>query len=94
MGQFFPESPERLGEFTDYIEGRFEIPIPTYFIGDYGVGAPKVLLAASKDSKNQGFKMDGLKVCENLYWLKASGKFTLHGIVLYCCLVTENFYVQ
>uniref|UniRef100_A0A803NTJ9 C3H1-type domain-containing protein n=1 Tax=Cannabis sativa TaxID=3483 RepID=A0A803NTJ9_CANSA len=60
-----------------YVEGRSEIPIPTYFIGDYGVGAPKVLLAASKETGNQGFKMDGLKVCKNLYWLKGSGKFTL-----------------
>ncbi|XP_062091034.1 zinc finger CCCH domain-containing protein 64 [Humulus lupulus] len=80
VGQFFPDSPERLDEFTEYVEGRSEIPIPTYFIGDYGVGAPKVLLAASKESGNQGFKMDGLKVCEKLYWLKGSGKFTLHGL--------------
>ncbi|KAK3014715.1 hypothetical protein RJ639_008385 [Escallonia herrerae] len=27
-----------------------------------------------------GFKMDGLKICENLYWLKGSGMFTLNGI--------------
>ncbi|XP_030489769.2 zinc finger CCCH domain-containing protein 64-like [Cannabis sativa] len=80
VGQFFPDSPERLEEFTGYAEGRSEIPIPTYFIGDYGVGAPKVLLAASKGSGNQGFKMDGLKVCKNLYWLKGSGKFTLQGL--------------
>ncbi|PON48721.1 Cwf19-like protein [Trema orientale] len=82
VGQFFPDSPERLGEFTDYIEGRSEIPIATYFIGDYGVGAPKVLLAASRESGNQGFKMDGLKICDNLYWLKGSGKFTLHGLLV------------
>ena len=41
--------------------------------------AAKLLLAASKDSVNLGFKMDGLKVCHNLFWLKGSGKFTLHG---------------
>ncbi|KAL3535612.1 hypothetical protein ACH5RR_004073 [Cinchona calisaya] len=80
VGQFFPDSPELLEEFNDYIEGRSKFPIPTYFIGDYGVGAPKILSAASKESANQGFKMDGLKVCGNLYWLKGSGKFSLHGL--------------
>lgn len=78
-GQFFPDSADQLEEFTDYIEGRAEIPLPTYFIGDYGVGATKFLLAATKDSGNQGFKMDGLKMCNNLYWLKGSGKFTFRG---------------
>ncbi|KAL6331126.1 hypothetical protein AAG906_009554 [Vitis piasezkii] len=80
VGQFFPDSPERLLEFMDYIEGRSQIPLPTYFIGDYGIGAAKVLSAASKDSANLGFKMDGLRICDNLYWLKGSGKFTLHGL--------------
>ena len=79
VGQFFPESPEQLGELTDYIEGRSQVPLPTYFIGDYGIGAAKHLLSASKDSANLGFKMDGLKVCQNLFWLKGSGKFNLHG---------------
>ncbi|XP_062010688.1 zinc finger CCCH domain-containing protein 64-like [Rosa rugosa] len=80
VGQFFPDSADQLDEFTGYIEGRAEIPLPTYFIGDYGVGATKFLLAATKDSGNQGFKMDGLKVCSNLYWMKGSGKFTFHGL--------------
>lgn len=66
----------------DYVEGRSEIPLPTYFIGDYGVGAAKVLMAASKDSANQGFKMDGLQISNNLFWLKGSGKFTLHGMLI------------
>ncbi|MCL7037413.1 hypothetical protein MKW94_027405, partial [Papaver nudicaule] len=69
-------------EFLDFIEGRSQIPIPTYFIGDYGIGAPKILSIASKEPKNQGFKMDGLRVCENLFWLKGSGKFTLHGLLV------------
>ncbi|KAL7189266.1 hypothetical protein ACSBR1_039003 [Camellia fascicularis] len=80
VGQFFPDSPDYLEEFMDYIEGRSQIPLPTYFIGDYGVGAMKVLSAATKDSANRGFKMDGLRICGNLYWLKGSGKFTLHGL--------------
>lgn len=79
VGQFFPDSPELLEEFMDYVEGRTQIPLPTYFIGDYGVGAPKVLSVASKNSANLGFKMDGLKICENLFWLRSSGKFTLFG---------------
>ncbi|KAK4432899.1 Zinc finger CCCH domain-containing protein 64 [Sesamum alatum] len=80
VGQFFPDSAEQLEDFNDYIEGRSKIPIPTYFIGDYGVGAVKVLSAVAKDSANLGFKMDGLKVCENLFWLRGSGKFLLHGL--------------
>ncbi|PIM97154.1 hypothetical protein CDL12_30378 [Handroanthus impetiginosus] len=80
VGQFFPESPEQLEEFNDYMEGSSKIPIPTYFIGDYGIGAVKILSAAAKDSANLGFKMDGLKICENLYWLRGSGKFLLHGL--------------
>ncbi|XP_059432587.1 zinc finger CCCH domain-containing protein 64 [Corylus avellana] len=80
VGQFFPESPDQLDELADYTEGRSKVPLPTYFIGDYGVGAFKVLSAASRDPANKGFKMDGLRVCENLFWLKGSGKFTLHGL--------------
>ncbi|KAH6803156.1 CwfJ-like family protein / zinc finger family protein [Perilla frutescens var. frutescens] len=80
VGQFFPDAPEQLEEFNDYVEGRSKIPIPTYFIGDYGIAAPKILSAAAKDSANLGFKMDGFKVCENLYWLRGSGKFLLHGL--------------
>lgn len=80
VGQFFPDSTEQLDEFMEYIEGRFEVPIPTYFIGDYGGGAPKVLSEAAKDPGNKGFKMDGLRVCHNLYWLKGGGKFNLHGL--------------
>ncbi|KAK2987540.1 hypothetical protein RJ640_021594 [Escallonia rubra] len=82
LGQFFPDSPDRLDEFTDFIEGQSKIPVPTYFIGDYGIGAPKVLSAAAKDLANLGFKMDGLKICENLYWLRGSGKFKLNDGVL------------
>ncbi|KAL0345098.1 UNVERIFIED_CONTAM: Zinc finger CCCH domain-containing protein 64 [Sesamum radiatum] len=80
VSSFFPDSAEQLEEFNDYIEGRSKIPIPTYFIGDYGVGVVKVLSAVAKDSANLGFKMDGLKVCENLFWLRGSGKFLLHGL--------------
>ncbi|KAL6496525.1 hypothetical protein OROGR_029783 [Orobanche gracilis] len=88
VGQFFPDSAAQLDEFNEYIEGRSKIPIPTYFIGDYGVEAAKVLSATAKDSANLGFKMDGLKVCENLYWLRGSGKFLLHVDSIACLSVT------
>ncbi|WZZ21403.1 hypothetical protein YC2023_122790 [Brassica napus] len=80
VGQFFPDSPELLDDFLDYAQGRAQIPIPTYFTGDYGVSAPKILSATAKKAENQGFKMDGLEVCHNLFWLRGSGKFTLHGL--------------
>ena len=67
----------------EYISGQRDIPIPTYFIGDYGVGAPKVLSTVVRDPANQGFMMDGLRVCHNLFWLKGGGKFTIFG--LYFC---------
>lgn len=79
VGQFFPDLPELLEEFLDFVEGRSEIPIPTYFVGDYGIGAMKILSAVSRSSEGIGFKMDGLEVCKNLYWLRGSGKFPLHG---------------
>ncbi|KAL6005947.1 hypothetical protein ACLOJK_039992 [Asimina triloba] len=78
VGQFFPDSSERLEEFLDHVEGRSPVPLPTYFIGDYGIGTAKVLAPALK--ANPGFKTDGLKICDNLYWLKGSGKFSLLGL--------------
>ncbi|CAL9112288.1 unnamed protein product [Musa acuminata var. zebrina] len=80
VGQFFPDSADGLDEVADYIEGRSAVPIPTYFTGDYGVGAARFLSAASKLPSNRGFKTDGLEVCPNLFWLKGSGKFSLHGL--------------
>ncbi|GAV77689.1 CwfJ_C_2 domain-containing protein/CwfJ_C_1 domain-containing protein [Cephalotus follicularis] len=80
VGQFFPESAEQLEELIDYVEGRSHIPLPTYFTGDYGIGAAKVLLSASTNSANLGFKMDGIMISPNLFWLKGSGKFTLNGL--------------
>ncbi|KAI7724501.1 hypothetical protein M8C21_028982 [Ambrosia artemisiifolia] len=82
VGQFFPDSSDRLEELTEYVDGRKNIPLPTYFIGDYGAGAVKVLTAAAKESCNLGFKMDGLKIRDNLFWLKGSGKFVLHGLTV------------
>ncbi|KAM0963169.1 hypothetical protein ACFX2A_022673 [Malus domestica] len=65
VGQFFLNSADQLDEFNDYIEGRAQIPLQTPFIGDYGVGAAKVLLAATRDAGNQGFKWDGARRVDN-----------------------------
>ncbi|XP_074579216.1 zinc finger CCCH domain-containing protein 59 [Curcuma longa] len=80
VGQFFPDSDDGIDEVADYFEGRSAVPIPTYFIGDYGVGAVRFLSAASKPHAARGFKTDGLEVCPNLFWLKGSGKFSLLGL--------------
>ncbi|CAN7083404.1 unnamed protein product [Brassica oleracea var. botrytis] len=90
VGQFFPDSPELLGEFLDYFEGRAQVMIPTYFTGDYGVSTPKILSVTSKKTENQGFKMDGLVVAHNLFWLRGSGKFTLHGLSVAYLSGTES----
>ncbi|PKA64259.1 Zinc finger CCCH domain-containing protein 59 [Apostasia shenzhenica] len=80
VGQFFPDSIDGLEEISDYLDTRLPVPIPTYFIGDYGAGAGRFLSAASKLASSKGFKTDGLELCPNLYWLKGSGKFFLHGL--------------
>ncbi|KAH0859982.1 LOW QUALITY PROTEIN: hypothetical protein HID58_088243, partial [Brassica napus] len=89
VGQFFPDSPELLDEFLDYAE-LAQVLIPTYFTGDYGVSAPKILSATSKKTENQGFKMDGLVVAHNLFWLRGRGKFTLHGLSVAYLSGTES----
>lgn len=67
--------------------------IPTYFTGDYGVSTPKILSVTSKKTENQGFKMDGLVVAHNLFWLRGSGKFTLHGNSVFRILIKESNFV-
>ncbi|PKU68284.1 zinc finger CCCH domain-containing protein 59 isoform X1 [Dendrobium catenatum] len=83
VGQFFPDTADNLEEVANYLDGLSPIPISTYFIGDYGAGATRFLSAAAKIPSNKGFKMDGLEVCPNLYWLKGSGKFSFHGLSIF-----------
>ncbi|KAI0508015.1 hypothetical protein KFK09_014147 [Dendrobium nobile] len=83
VGQFFPDTADNLEEVANYLDGLSPIPISTYFIGDYGAGATRFLSAAGKIPSNKGFKMDGLEVCPNLYWLKGSGKFSFHGLSIF-----------
>lgn len=80
VGQFFPNNIDGLDEMKHYIEGHKEFPLPTYFIGDFGEGVGSILSAAKLKSANEGFKMEGIPVCKNLYWLKGSGRFILHGL--------------
>ncbi|KAJ0971349.1 hypothetical protein J5N97_019308 [Dioscorea zingiberensis] len=80
VGQFFPDSPDLLSDLSDFIDGRSTVPIPTYFIGDYGCGAGQFLSVASQHPSNRGFKTDGLQLCPNLFWLRGSGRFSLHGL--------------
>uniref|UniRef100_A0A6V7QTD5 C3H1-type domain-containing protein n=1 Tax=Ananas comosus var. bracteatus TaxID=296719 RepID=A0A6V7QTD5_ANACO len=80
VGQFFADSPDRPDELSDYVDGRAAVPIPTYFTGDYGVGAARVLSAAAKRFPDRGFATDGVELCPNLYWLKGSGRFSLQGL--------------
>ncbi|CAD6219588.1 unnamed protein product [Miscanthus lutarioriparius] len=81
VGQFF--SPEgdaegAPGDVADYIEGRASVPIPTYFTGDYGPSAPRLLSKAAAGAR--GFAPGGIEICPNLFWLRGSNRFTLHGL--------------
>ncbi|KAI3511175.1 hypothetical protein L1887_18319 [Cichorium endivia] len=69
-GQFFPDSSEHLEELTEYMEGRKNISLLTYFSG---AGAAKVLSAAAKGSGNQGFN--------GLYVAYLSGKQSPSGLI-------------
>lgn len=80
VGQFFADSPDLPDELSDYVDGRAAVPIPTYFTGDYGVGAARVLSAAAKRFPDRGFATNGVELCPNLYWLKGSGRFSLQGL--------------
>jgi hypothetical protein len=81
VGQFF--SPEGAAEgspedVTDYLEGRASVPIPTYFTGDYGPAAPRLLSKAAAGAR--GFAPGGIEICPNVFWLRGSNRFTLHGV--------------
>ncbi|CAM6003132.1 unnamed protein product [Sphagnum balticum] len=54
--------------------------IPTYFIGDYGEGAAALLAPAKAKAAETGIPMDGVRICDNLLWLKGSGILNLKGL--------------
>lgn len=84
VGQFFPpeaaEGDSPPGDVADYLEGRAAVPIPTYFTGDYGPTAPRLLSKAAADAR--GFNPGGIEICPNLFWLRGSALFNLHGLSL------------
>jgi hypothetical protein len=89
VGQFFsPEVGEEdspPGDVADYLEGRAAVPIPTYFTGDYGPTAPRPLSKAAAD--HRGFAPGGIQICPNLFWLRGSALFNLHGLSLSLSLI-------
>ncbi|TYJ29597.1 hypothetical protein E1A91_A06G078800v1, partial [Gossypium mustelinum] len=76
----FPDEPDRLDELMDYVERRAQVSSPDLLHRRLRSWCTQGLSAVSRNSANQGFKMDGFKVCDNLFWLKGSGKFTFHGL--------------
>ncbi|TVU09313.1 hypothetical protein EJB05_42777 [Eragrostis curvula] len=78
VGQFFSPDGDAEGDVADYIDGRAAVPIPTYFTGDYGPAAPRLLSKAAAAAR--GFSPDGIEICPNLFWLRGSNRFTLHGL--------------
>ncbi|MCO5571469.1 hypothetical protein L7F22_025209 [Adiantum nelumboides] len=80
VGQFFPDDPSHIDEVKPFVEGNIDIPLPTYFIGDYGEVAGMVLSAAKQKAKEIGLVFEGVSVCNNLYWLKGSGILHLKGL--------------
>jgi len=81
VGQFFPNDGGSVEELEGYFAGEKPIPLPTYFIGDYGEGANSLLATARAKALEMGFSIDGVSVCENLSYLKGSGILNLKGRV-------------
>jgi hypothetical protein len=79
VGQFFPRTPDGIEEMETYFTLAKPIPLPTYFIGDYGEGAAALLAPAKAKAAETGIPMDGVRICDNLLWLKGSGILNLKG---------------
>ncbi len=79
VGQFFPGTPDGIEEMKTYFTMAKPIPLPTYFIGDYGEGAAALLAPAKEKAAETGIPMDGVRICDNLLWLKGSGILNLKG---------------
>ncbi|XP_073395911.1 zinc finger CCCH domain-containing protein 64 isoform X2 [Physcomitrium patens] len=80
VGQFFPEDERWVEGMEGYFTGEKPVPLPTYFIGDYGEGANSLLAPARKTALDLGFSMGGIPVCDNLFYLKGSGILNLKGL--------------
>ena len=76
MGQFFPDDGSDIDEITELVEGKQELPLPTFFVGDYGATAGAILSTAKSKST---LGTDGVSLCKNLIWLKGSGILNVQG---------------
>lgn len=81
VGQFFPTDGSGVEAMEEWFNGEKAIPLPTYFTGDYGEGVNSLLAPARSKALDMGFSMDGIPVCENLFYLKGSGVLNLKGSV-------------
>lgn len=87
MGQFFPDVGKDIDEISELIEGKLELPIPTYFVGDYGASASAILSAAKSKSS---LGSEEVSLCKNLIWLKGSGILNVQGQYFHNCLQFLN----
>ena len=51
-----------------------QVPLPTYFVGDYGEGAEQVQSLAAADTTGR------VQLCENLFFLRGSGIKEIAGL--------------
>ena len=84
MGQFFPDDGNDIDEITELVEGKQELPLPTYFVGDYGATAGAILSSAKSKSS---LGTEGVPLCKNLIWLKGSGILNVQGQLSGSCLL-------
>ncbi|GAQ77685.1 hypothetical protein KFL_000020470 [Klebsormidium nitens] len=76
VGQFFPsQGGDASAEVAEYLGGRKVVPLPTYFIGDYGFGS-EIVQAKMAESSGSG----PVEICPNLYFLGRAGIAELSGL--------------
>jgi hypothetical protein len=74
VGQFFPAQGGATSDLKEYLEGRKAVPLPTYFIGDYGFGS-EIIQAKTAESTGTG----PVEICRNLSFLGRAGIVELFG---------------
>lgn len=80
VGQFLPSDADGVDGMQVYLQGKKTFPLPTYFIGDYGECSGILLSGARAEAAKVGLTSNGIRVCDNLFWLKGSGILTLKGL--------------
>jgi len=74
VGQFLANDADSAQQFKEYVSGQKSVPIPTYFIGDYGEGAEELSSQVAGDSTGKG------QICENLFYLRGAGIREIAGL--------------